>query len=210
MSKKTTSNGAKCKICRRLNAKLFLKGTKCLLPKCLMNKKPYPPGQKRKRRAKTLSEYGRGLKEKQKLKNWYNLKEKQFRNYVEKVLNRKGKVENADAMLIKILESRLDNVVFRMGFASSRPLARQIISHRHISVNDRLINISSYLVKKEDRISLKLRSSQNLTSALKKHKTPSWLKLDIKKMAGKVIGEPDLAEALPPVEISLIFEHYSR
>lgn len=206
---------AKCKICRRLNAKLFLKGEKCLLPKCLINKKPYPPGQKKKRRAKALSEYGLGLREKQKLKNWYNLKEKQFRNYVEKVLNRKGKVENADALLIKILESRLDNVVFRMGFASSRALARQIISHRHILVNDRPINISSYLVKKEDKInikpsSLKKNIFQNLASVLKKHKTPSWLKLDVKEMAGKVVGEPDLAEALPPVEISLIFEYYSR
>ena len=206
---------AKCKICRRLNAKLFLKGEKCLSPKCLLNKKSYPPGQKKKRQARTLSEYGRGLIEKQKLKNWYNLKEKQFRNYVEKVLNRKGKVENADALLIKILESRLDNVVFRMGFVSSRALARQIISHRHILVNDRPINIPSYLVKKGDRINLKVSSSkksifQNLASILKKHKTPSWLKLDIEKISGKVVGEPDLAEALPPVEISLIFEYYSR
>jgi len=207
---------SKCKICRRLGVKLFLKGEKCLSPKCSMIRKPYPPGQKIKRKKfGGLSEYGKELKEKQKLKNWYNLEERQFRKYVKKALGARGKVENADALLIKTLESRLDNVLFRLGFAVSRLLARQIVSHRHFLVNGRSINVPSYLVKKGDKINIKPSSSkknifQNLPSVLKKHKPPSWLELNAEKLEGKVVGEPNLEEAAPPVEISSIFEYYSR
>jgi small subunit ribosomal protein S4 len=205
---------SKCKICRRLGVKLFLKGEKCLSPKCPMVKKPYPPGQKRKRRVRALSEYGKELREKQKLKNWYNLKEGQFRKYVEKALGLRKKEDSA-TLLIKTLESRLDNVVFRLGFSPSRTQARQLISHRHFLVNSRLINIPSYQVKKGDKISIKPSSRkknifQNLLTSLKKHKTSSWLELSPEKLEGKVIGEPTLEEAVPPVEISAIFEYYSR
>ena len=205
---------SKCKTCRRLGVKLFLKGEKCLSPKCPIIRKPYPPGQKGKRRIVALSEYGKELREKQKLKNWYNLKERQFRKYVKEILERREKVDAA-TQFIKTLESRLDNVVFRLGFSSSRAQARQLISHRHFLVNDKIINLPSYLVKKGDKIKIKPVAQkklifQNLATLLKKYKTPSWLELNVEKLEGKVIGEPSLEEALPPVEISAIFEFYSR
>lgn len=205
----------KCKICRRLGVKLFLKGDKCLSPKCPMVKKAYPPGQKGKRRVKSLSEYAKELREKQKLKNWYNLKERQFRKYVKETLEKRGKVEDAATRLIQILESRLDNVVFRLGFASSRRKAKLLISHRHFLVNDKVINIPSYLVKKGDKIKIRPTSHkktvfQNLSTILKKHETPAWLELNIEKLEGKVVGRSSLEEVAPPVEISSIFEYYSR
>jgi len=206
---------SKCKICRRIGVKLFLKGEKCFGQKCPLVRKPYPPGPKTKRRLKALSEYGKELREKQKLKRWYNLEEKQFKNYVKKVLGARGKVEDAAALLIKILESRLDNVVFRLGLASSRKASRQLVSHRHILVNGKPINISSYLVKKGDVIKIKPSSSKknifkNLPQVLKKYKTPSWLELSAQNLEGKVKDLPNLEEAAPPVEIASIFEFYSR
>ncbi len=210
---------SKCKICRRLGVKLFLKGEKCLSAKCPMIKKSYPPGQKGKRRVRALSEYGKELREKQKLKNWYNLSERQFRKYVREVLKKRlrlKKVEEDPAnLLIKKLESRFDNVIFRLGLTPSRSQARQLISHSHFLINDKTCNIPSYQVKKGDIISLKPRKAkkvifQNLKNLLKKHKTPNWLEIDAEKLEGKVIGEPSLEEAVPPVEISAIFEFYSR
>ncbi len=205
----------KCKICRRLGAKLFLKGDKCLSPKCPVIKKPYPPGEKGKRRTRTRSEYGKELSEKQKLKNWYNLGEKQFRKYVKEVLEKRGKVEDAGALLIEKLESRLDNVVFRMGFTSSRSQARQVISHGHFLVNEKKVNIPSYQVKKGDKVALKPESRKktifgNLSTSLKKYKPPSWIELDIEKLEGKISAQPSLEEAASPAEISVIFEFYSR
>jgi len=207
---------SKCKICRRVGVKLFLKGEKCLSSKCPMVKKPYSPGQKSKRkRRRTLSEYGKELREKQKLKNWYNLTEQQFKKYVKGILSARGKVGDAEALLIITLESRLDNVVLRLGFASSRALARQLISHCHFLVNGKPINIPSYLVKKGDKIALKPKSYnkpifKNLPTLLKKHKTLSWLKLNPEKLEGEVIEAPSIEEVSPPAEISSIFEFYSR
>lgn len=195
--------------------KLFIKGDRCLSPKCSMVRKPYPPGEKGKRRKRPLSEYGKELSEKQKLKNWYNLKEKQFRKYVKEVLEKRGKVEDAGALLIKKLETRLDNVVFRMGFASSRAQARQIISHCHFLINEKKVNIPSFQIKKGDKITLRPVSRkktifQNLPTTLKKYRPPSWIELNIEKMEAKIIAEPTLEEAAPPAEISAIFEFYSR
>lgn len=206
---------AKCKICRRLGVKLFLKGEKCLSPKCPMIKRSYPPGQKGKRRKGSPSEYAVQLAEKQKLKIWYNLAEGQFKNYVKAVLGKRARIEDAATELIKILESRLDNVVFRLGFAQSRVQARQLVSHSFFLVNGRAVNIPSFRVKKGDVISLKPQKIEksifkNLKSLLKKHKTPDWLELNVEKLEGKVIGQPKLEEAAPPVEISAIFEFYSR
>ena len=206
---------SKCKICRRLGTKLFLKGEKCLSSKCPMIKRAYPPGQKKKRRPPSPSEYGKALREKQKLKNWYNLGEKQFKNYVKKILEKRGKVKDASSLLIKILESRLDNTVFRLGFADSRPQAQKLVSYGHFSVNGRPIKAPSYLVKKGDVISIKEQKAkkpvfQNLKNSLKKQKTPDWLELDIDKLAGKIKGESNPEEVAPPVEISAIFEYYSR
>jgi small subunit ribosomal protein S4 len=207
----------KCTICRRAGVKLFLKGEKCLSPQCPFLKKPYPPGIKRKRRGRVsaLSEYGKELKEKQKLKNWYNLKERQLGNYVREILQRRGKVEDAAQVLIQKLESRLDNVVFRLGFAKSRTQARQFVSHGHFLVNGRRVTIPSYLVKKGDKVSLKPVASkkkifENLSTLLKKQTPPPWLKLDVGKLMGEVVGEPTLKDSAPPVELSSIFEYYSR
>lgn len=204
----------KCKICRRLGVKLFLKGERCFSPKCQIVRKPYPPGIRRKRRRVSFSEYASELREKQRLKNLYQLRERQFEKYVEGTLSQRGKVEDATTLLLKKLESRLDNVVFRLGFASSRALARQLVSHRHFLVDKKTINIPSFQVKKGDVISLKESSAkkaifQNIKNVLKKQKVPSWLKLDTEKLSGKVIGEPSL-EGAPPVEIPAIFEYYSR
>jgi len=206
---------SKCKICRRLGVKLFLKGERCLLPKCPMVKRPYPPGLKRKRRRGHSSEYGKELREKQKLKNWYNLGETQFKNYVKKILEKRGKVKDASALLIEILERRLDNVVFRLGFSSSKKQARQLVSHGYFLVNKKTMNLPSHQLRKGDVVSIKPEKMKktilkNLKNVLKKYKTPNWLQLDVEKLEGKVIGKPSLEEVTPPVEISSIFEFYSR
>lgn len=205
----------KCKICRRLGIKLFLKGDRCLSPKCAMIKRPYAPGQKSKKRKRNVSEYGKELKEKQKLKNWYNLSEKQFSNYVKDILGKRGKVEDAGTLLLRQLESRFDNVVFQMGFAISRPQARQIIGHGFFLINGRKVNIPSYRVKKGDKITLHEKTSkkinfQSIASSLKKHKAPSWIKLDATKMEAEIVGQPSMEDMVPPAEISSIFEFYSK
>lgn len=205
----------KCKICRRLGTKLFLKGDRCLSSKCIMIKRPYPPGQKKERRRGSGSEYGKELREKQRLKNWYNLRERQFSNYVKEVLTKRGQTEDAGNVLIKKLESRLDNVVFRMGFASSRAQAKQIVGHGHFLVNGRKTNIPSCQTKKGDIISLSSISAKknifkNILPDLKKYKAPSWIELSPEKLEAKIIGEPSLTEAAPPIEISAIFEFYSK
>ncbi len=189
--------------------------------------RPYSPGIKSKRRRRTISEYGRELREKQKLKAWYNLEEKQFRKYIKEVLEKRGKVptriasrsvaggEDTSALLVKKLESRLDNVVFRMGFTPSRRQAHQIINHNHFLVNGKMVNIPSFQTKKGDKISLNPRSRkkiifQNLPTVLKKYKPPSWIKVNIEKLEGEIISEPSSEEIIPPAEISAIFEFYSR
>lgn len=206
---------SKCKKCRRAGIKLFLKGERCFTPKCSMIKRPYPPGPKGKRKKSPLSEFGKQLIEKQKLKNIYNLREKQFKNYVNEVLKKRGRVGDVAIELIKILESRLDNVVFRLGFANSRSQARQLVSHGYFLVNGRSVNIPSFRVKKGDVVSLKPSKAkkkifQNFKDLLKKYKTPSWLELNREKLEGKIIGEVNLEEVSPPVELSTIFEYYSR
>jgi len=211
-----STTDSKCKICRRLGVKLFLKGERCLTQKCPMVKRSYPPGQKKKRRIRTLSEYGKELREKQKLKKWYNLGERQFRKYVKEILeSHRGEKKDVLTLLIKTLESRLDNVIFRLGIAASRPQARQLISHGHFLVNTKKVNNPGYLLKKGDKIRISSSSRkkiifQNLPTLLKKRELPSWISLDTEKIEGKVIGSPSLEEAVPPAEVSLIFEHYSR
>lgn len=208
--------GDSCKICRRLGTKLFLKGERCFSQKCTMIRRPYSPGQKKKKSRRTVSEYGKELREKQKLKNLYNLKETQFRKYVREILfSRKKTEKDASEQLFKILESRLDSVIFRLGIVSSRPQARQLVSHGHFSVNGRAVNIPSFQTKKGDIIKIKPRSLkkgifQNLAARLKKQKAPSWLSWDFENMEAKIAGEPSLGESVLSVEIPIIFEYYSR
>lgn len=204
----------KCKICRRAGTKLFLKGEKCSSPRCPMVKKPYPPGKKGKRRTR-LSGYGKELREKQKLRDWYNLGESQFKKYVNEVLEKRGQVEDAASWLIRKLETRLDNVVFRLGFASSRSQARQLVSHGHFLVNNRKVNTPSYTVEPGDQISIKESSKKKsifeyLSRKLKKYQPPSWLSLNVSKIEGKVTSLPNLEDITPPADISMVFEYYSR
>ena len=205
-----------CKICRRQDKKLFLKGERCFSPKCVFIKRAYPPGPKGKRRRRQLSEYGRELKEKQGLKKWYNLREQQFKNYVKKILQKRGQNQGDPAvLLVQVLEKRLDNIVFRLGFAKSRAQARQMVSHGYFTVNGKPTKIPSFQLKKNDTLQVRIKKTekimlQNLKPLLKKQKTPVWLELNPEKMAGKVIREPTLEEAAPPAEIPTIFEFYSR
>ena len=170
---------------------------------------------KGKRRKAPLSEYGKELREKQKLRSWYNLRETQFRRYVRDILKKRGKAEDAGSLLIRKLEMRLDNVIYRLGFASSRIQARQFVSHGHLLVNNKIVRIPSHEVKKGDKISFKPQSAkktafQNLASVIKKYQPPSWLELNKDKMEGKVLTFPSQEEVVPPAEISSVFEYYSR
>jgi len=206
---------SRCKICRRVGEKLFLKGERCFSPKCAMVKRPYPPGQRKKRRKRRPSEYAKQLREKQKLRNWYNLRETQFKNYVKKILARRGKVKDAPSLLIQRLEFRLDNTVFRLGFTLSRVKARQLVSHGFFIVNKRAMNIPSHQLKKGDVIFLKPQKTgkeivKGIRTLIKKQKIPSWLELNIDKLEGKIVGIPTLEEVAPPVEMSAIFEFYSK
>lgn len=203
-----------CSICRRAGMKLFLKGDRCFSPKCAIIRRSFPPGQKkRKSRRSALSEFGKELREKQNLKNWYNLSERQFSNYVKDILKKRSKTEDAAALLIQNLETRLDNAVFRLGFASSHAQARQFISHRHFTVNGRIVNIPSRHLKVGDKIGVRSKEKkifENISAILKKRKPASWLELDAEKLEAKVVGLPTIEEASPIAEISSIFEYYSR
>ena len=185
----------KCKKCRRAGEKLFLKGEKCFSPKCPITRKPYPPGKfgksRRKRPNRGLSEYGVQLREKQKLKFSYGLRERQFANYL-KEANKKGGGD-VKTYLLELLESRLDNVVFRLGLTNSRSQTRQIISHGHIMVNNRKVTIPSYRVKIGDKISIRPQSInktvfRDLDIKLKKYNPPSWINLDKDKKEGIIIS----------------------
>lgn len=192
-----------------------MKGERCFGAKCAMVRRPYSPGRKGKRRPKQLSEFGRELREKQRLRNWYGLRELQFKNYVKAVLAKKSQGENPGLMLMKSLESRLDSVVFRLGFAPSRVTARQLVSHKNFLVNGKAVNIPSYQIKKGDVVAVAPTKTkkvyfQAILPNLKKHKAPTWLVLNADKMEGKMADEMKIEEINPPAEIESIFEYYAR
>ena len=202
-----------CKTCRRANQKLFLKGDKCFSPKCPVSRKPYAPGKKSKR-PKRLSDYGLQLKEKQKLKFLYGMREKPFLNYVKKAMARGG--TNIGLRLTEMLESRLDNVVYKLGFAGSRSAAKQIVSHGHIYVNGKKTNIPSRQLKKGDKIairqqSLSKKNFEDLDINFKKYNPPSWLKLDKAKREGEIVTTPSLeAKSDLGINLNSVIEFYSR
>lgn len=205
----------RCKKCRRVGQKLFLKGEKCFSPHCPLLRRPYPPGQRGKRPSSRPSDYAQELLEKQKIRHWYQLREKQFSRYVKEVFKKAGQSKDAGAVLIGRLEKRLDNVVFKLGLARSRAQARQLVSHGHILVNDKPINIPSFEVKVGDTIKVKPSKKEKgifkeISISLKDYQPPSWLTLDKKEMAGKVKSEPTMEEAGVPAETSAVFEYYSR
>ncbi len=200
-----------CRVCRRENQKLFLKGHRCYTDKCAIQRRAYGPGQHGKRRKK-LSEYGMQLREKQKAKAFYGVLESQFRKYFEMASEKKGVTgEN----LLQILESRFDNVVFRLGFANSRRQSRQLVRHGHFLVNGKKVNIPSYLVKAGDVITLKEASRQDplfkeIIAVNAKKAMPSWLEADLENYTGKVVKLSPREEIDLPVEEHLIVELYSK
>ena|SRR3989344_2224676 len=173
------------------------------------------PAPEKKKRRGAVSEYKKSLMEKQALKRLYGLSERQFKRYVQESLEKMNRVENVSDELIRRLEKRLDNVVFRLGFAKTRAMARQLVNHSYFLINGKPVNIPSYQVVKEDVVSIKENKMKktvfkDLSATVKKIETPVWLNLNKEKLACNVIGEPSLAEVNPPVEISLVFEFYSR
>jgi small subunit ribosomal protein S4 len=208
----------KCKICRRAGEKLFLKGERCFSAKCAMVKKPYAPGIHGRggkvggRGGRRPSEFGLQLREKQKLKNIYELRERQFATYVSKAIA--SKTQSAKRLL-ELLESRLDNVVFRLGFAVSRSVARQAVNHGHILVNGRRSNIASRELKKGDIVAIRPQSVAkglfaNTETLLKKHSAPAWLELNKDKKDGKVAAIPIVDVAMAGANVGSIIEFYSR
>ncbi len=205
------NTGPVCRLCRREGVELFLKGEKCLTAKCGVKKRNYAPGVHGRRRVKH-SDYGDQLREKQKMKRIYGLMERQFRNYF--VLASRSSMVTGEK-LVHLLEGRLDNVVYRMGFASSRPQARQLVSHAHVMVNEKKVNLPSYQVKAGDEISIREKSRGMHTlivniDAQMQRGLPSWVEVDQEKMIGKLLNLPSSEEVALPVQEKLVIELYSR
>ncbi len=200
---------ANCKLCRREGQKLFLKGERCYSTKCALERRNYAPGQHGQARKKQ-SEYATQLREKQKAKRFYGVPEVQFRNLFDKAAQRQGKT--GDNLLI-MLETRLDNVVFRLGFAASRKEARQLVTHGHFTVNGKKANIPSMEVKAGDVIRVKERSQSSPKFKEIKEMSitvPSWMSVDVDKLEGKVVALPRREEIDTPIAEHLIVELYSK
>lgn len=200
-----------CRICRREGEKLFLKGDRCYSDKCAVERRNYPPGQHGRGRPKQ-TDYGTQLREKQKVRRFYGLLEKQFRNYVELAEKQKGITgEN----LLRLLESRLDNMVFRMGFAISRAQARQLINHGHFLVNGRKVSIASFRTKpgmviEVDEGSRKVDAIDEALKTLSRRGTPAWLEVDVSNFRGAIKALPNREDLPPTIQEQLIVEFYSR
>ncbi len=204
-----TYREAKCRLCRREGGKLFLKGEKCYNGKCPFEKRPTPPGAHGLSRKK-VSEYGKQLREKQKVKRIYGVQEGQFRAYYEKADRMKGITgEN----MLSLLERRLDNVIFRMGVGGSRAQARQLVNHGHFLVNGKKVNIPSYIVKAGDIITVKeSKTSNKYFEAVKASKvnTPKWLEFEPEKLQGKVLSNPEREDIDSQIAEHMIVELYSK
>lgn len=204
--------GAACRRCRRENLKLFLKGDRCYSDKCSFERRAFGPGQHGQSRFRKMSDYAVQLREKQKVKSMYGMLEKQFRLTFEKAERQKGVTgEN----LLMLLERRLDNTLFRIGFASSRSQARQLVRHKHVLVNGKKVNIPSFLVSENDVISLKEKSRANAMineslEAVARRGVPSWLELDKDSYKATVKAMPNREELTMPIQEQLIVELYSK
>jgi len=203
--------GSVCRLCRREGAKLFLKGTRCYTKKCSFERRPTPPGQHGVRRRK-MGEFGIQLREKQKMRRVYGVLERQFRNYYREAESTTGVTGEA---LLQRLETRLDNVVFRLGFAASRAQARQLVAHGHFAVNGTATNVPSYSLKPGDRV--EVRESRRgrealkiVKETLKAHTAPDWLSLDAAKLAGSVASVPRRDQMPLDLAEQLVVEYYSR
>lgn len=205
--------GPVCKLCRRENTKLFLKGDKCMSEKCPMNnpkvKIPGPHGDRRRK----LTEYGTQLREKQKTKRYYGVMERQFANYFDMATNVKG-MTTGEALL-QILERRLDNVVYRLGFAMSRAEAKQLVNHGHFTVNGKKVNIPSYLIKEGDVVAMtdKSKDSDKIKGVLEANSAKpvvKWIEKDSENVKGKIVALPTVEDIDLPIEVHLIVELYSK
>lgn len=206
--------GPVCRLCRREGQKLFLKGDRCMSSKCAFDRRSYAPGShaKKSQFRRSESDYALQLREKQKVKRIYGVMERQFRRYFRYALRTKGLTGST---LLTVLESRLDNVVFRLGFAESRSHARQLVRHGHITVNGRKTNVPSYLVKPEDVIAVRPESRKrqyfrSLSEYLGERTAPQWLSLDAPALSGKVVTKPAREDIDIAINEQLIVEFYSR
>lgn len=201
--------GAVCRQCRREGQKLFLKGERCYSDKCALNRRSYAPGQHGQARKK-ISEYGTQLRAKQKAKKYYGVLESQFHKYYEMAISKSG---IAGENLLKILESRMDNVVYRAGFAMSRAEARQLVLHRHFTVNGKTVNIPSYLVREGDVIELRTRDCEKIKESVEKNAgrpAPTWMSIDKDNYKAKIEHLPARSEIDLDVAEHLIVELYSK
>lgn len=204
--------GEKCKLCRRQGEKLFLKGERCFTTKCALVKRNYAPGAHGQKRAAKLTDYGRQLKDKQAAKRLYGLSEKQFANYVKKAMKKR---ENTNELIVRYLESRLDNAIFRLGLASSRAAARQFVGHGFVCVNGKRVNIPSYAVRPKDVISISpfkvnKKMLNDIKERMKAKETPLWMHLDKQTLEAKVTESPKLAEREKTFNVQSVVEFYSR
>lgn len=204
--------GSSCRLCRRENLKLFLKGDRCYGDKCAFERRPYAPGQHGQRRAGKFSDYQLQLREKQKVKRIYGVLEKQFRRYYYRAEKQKGVT---GANLLILLECRLDNIIYRMGFAASRDQARQLIRHNHFTVGNRKVNIPSYQVKVGDVVQVR-EQSRKVAAILESLETvvrrgiPSWIELDKENFRGTLNTLPNREDLTMPIQENLIIELYSK
>jgi len=198
-----SDNNSVCRKCRRIGSKLMLKGDRCSTPKCAFTKRPYAPGATGNSRGSKLSDFGVQLKEKQKAKSIYNLRENQFHNYYLKASKTK---EASGEKLIQFLETRLDNVVFRLGLASTIRNARQVVGHKNILVNGNVLDIPSYQLRKGEKVEPKKKENYKLF----KTEIPVWLKFDKGKLSGEIINDPKRSEINTDINEDLIVEFYSR
>jgi len=202
---------AVCRLCRRYGEKLYLKGDRCFGPKCAFTRRPTPPGMGSQRRRK-VSDRGLQLREKQRARVFYGLLERQFRGYYDEALRRTGVTGE---ILVRSLESRLDNVVYRLGLADSRKQARQLVRHGHIALNDRKTDIPSAQVKVGDTVSFSARGAKTeyakiVQETIKSKQPPAWLSLDMAALRGRVLAEPTLEHAEAFFDPNVIVEYYSR
>lgn len=204
--------GSVCRLCRRENLKMFLKGDRCFSDKCAFDRRSYPPGQHGQRRRGKISDYGIQLREKQKVKRMYGLSEKQFKLFFKRADSQKG---ITGTNLLVLLERRLDNVVYRLGFVNSRTQGRQLTRHNHFLVNGKKVNIPSYLIKIGDTIEVreKSRNMQAISDALEavvRRGIPQWIDLDKDNMKGVIKAYPEREDLTMPMQEQLIVELYSK
>lgn len=206
-------NDPVCKLCRREGMKLFLKGDRCYSPKCAIEERNMPPGMHGPKRARRkVSDFGRQLREKQKVRRIYGVYERQFRRYFRQAVKTKGLT---GATLLQLLEQRLDNVVFRLGFAPSRSHARQLVTHGHFTVNGQKVDIASYSVQPGDIVAVSAQSRsltyfKDLAGQSTRQSPPKWLLADLSALSGRVMGVPAREDIDIPINEQLIVEFYSR